>query len=149
MTAGNWIKWDKGLTRKREIVAISARLNLPRRIIACACMEFWEWTDSETTDGHLAGVTPLFVDELVALPGFAVALEEVDWLRSKDRGVTIPIWKRHNGESAKQRARNNRNQRQKRSLTPSVAINTPQLHGGRPLSPVCHRQTVTLAVTKR
>jgi len=54
-------------------------------------LQFWEWADSVTTDGNLTEVTPFYVDELVAWPGFSVALDDVDWLRSKDRGVSIPI----------------------------------------------------------
>ena len=41
--AGDWIAWTKGLTLKREVVAIANRLGLDRRVVACLCMEAWEW----------------------------------------------------------------------------------------------------------
>lgn len=101
----NWIKWVKGVSRRREIIAISADLSLDRRVIACCCFEFWEWADDNTTTGKLSGVCPAFIDDLVSLPGFARAMEKVKWLMISEDGISIPRFKRHNGDSAKNRAK--------------------------------------------
>lgn len=102
--ASDWIKWTKGLSRKREVRAIAHKLNLDRRIVATACMEFWEWADSETCDGHIQGVKMADIDDEVSIPGFADALESVGWLRCTSGGITIPNFDRHNGKSAKRRS---------------------------------------------
>ena len=104
----NWIKWVKGLTKRTEVVRMASgqmsALIADRRRIAVACMEFWEWADDETTDGVLAGCTPAFVDDLVALPGFYAAMVGVEWITETPQGIVIKHFERHNGESAKRRA---------------------------------------------
>lgn len=112
--AGDWLKWCKGLTRKREVVLVAGRLGMHRRQVAGTYMEFAEWADDETTDGRIAGVTAEYIDDLVTTPGFARALEAVGWLRFTEDGILIPNFKRHNGQTAKTRARNQRNQRVRR-----------------------------------
>ena len=37
-----WIKWQKGLTRRSEVLQIAATVKQDRRRVACACMELWE-----------------------------------------------------------------------------------------------------------
>ena len=54
--AGSWIKWDRGLSRKPEVIAIAAALKLDRRLVAACCMEVWEWSDDVTEDGRIEGV---------------------------------------------------------------------------------------------
>lgn len=115
--AGDWIKWQKGLARKREVLSVAHKLGMDRRAVAAACMEVWEWADDETADGHIEGVPAGFIDQVVGLDGFAGALAEVGWLRVTEGGVSFPNFDRHNGEPAKQRARNARNQARKRSVT--------------------------------
>lgn len=126
--AGDWIKWVKGLSRRAEVFAIARRLSTDRRIVACACMELWEWADGQTTDGHLPQVTPDFIDELVGLQGFFGAVEAAGWARSKDGGITLARWDRHNGDDAKRRARNAKNQGTKRGRPPDVIKMSPA-HG--------------------
>jgi hypothetical protein len=113
-----WIKWGKGLSRRREISVLARKLNISRREAACACMEMWEWADQETTDGHIRGATRDDIDLLLGLPGFGSALEsdEVGWLRSTERGITFPRWERHNGKTAKLRALEQRKKKRQRDL---------------------------------
>lgn len=120
--AAEWIKWTKGLTRKREVIAVARKLNLHRRVVACLCMEFWEWADSETHDGHVRGATTEVIDELVGQPGFAACLadSEVGWLRVTDAGITLPNFERHNGESSKARAQDAERKRLSRLCPSSV-----------------------------
>lgn len=116
--AGNWIKWVKGLTKRREVIVLARKLNVSCREAACACMEMWEWADDETEDGHIKGATAADIDLQFGIPGFAVALEspEVGWLRVNSQGLTFPRWDRHNGESAKRRANDAAKKRQQRDL---------------------------------
>ncbi len=116
--AGNWIKWLKGLTKRREVLVLARKLNMSPREAASACMETWEWADDETTDGHIQGATRDDLDRMLALPGFAVAFEspEVNWARFSERGITFTRWERNNGESAKKRSLESRKKRRQREL---------------------------------
>mgnify|MGYP001172807628 CR=1 FL=1 len=80
--ARDWIKWVKGLSKRREVLVIARNLGISRREAACACMEVWEWADDETVDGNIRGATGDDIDLMLGLPGFAVALQapEVGWL---------------------------------------------------------------------
>lgn len=116
--AGDWVKWVKGLSKRREVIVLARKLGVSRREAACACMEMWEWADDETTNGHIQGATGEDIDLQLGLPGFASALQssEVGWLRVNSQGITFPRWDRHNGESAKRRANDAAKKRQQRDL---------------------------------
>ncbi len=116
--AGDWIKWVKGLSRRREVIVLARKLNMSRREAATACMEIWEWADNETHDGHVRGATRDDIDLMLGLTGFAAALEapEVGWLKVNSVGVTFTNWDRNNSESAKRRALESRKKRRQRDL---------------------------------
>lgn len=101
-----WIKWTKGLTRKREILLVAERLRVPPAHAAALCMQVWEWADDNTADGYLRGMTPRMISAAVGIPNIAetLALPEVGWLHPIPDGVVIPNFDRHNGKTAKQRA---------------------------------------------
>jgi hypothetical protein len=117
--AGDWIKWLKGLSRRREIIVLARKLNISKREAACACMEMWEWADEETTDGHVQGATKDDIDLMLGIPGFGVAIEspEVGWVRFTERGISFPRWDRHNSETAKKRALEQRKKKRQRKLS--------------------------------
>jgi len=97
-------------------------LQTDRRRIAVACMEFWEWADSETQDGIIVGITPAFVDDLTDLPGFFDAMVAVGWLvRIDETSWEIPNFLRHNGLSAKKRALDTELKRKTRSTRQNVS----------------------------
>jgi hypothetical protein len=119
--SGEWIKWVKGLSRRREVIVLARKLNMSRREAACACMELWEWADDETHDGHIRGATRDDIDLMLGIAGFSVALEapEVGWLKVNSSGITFMKWDRNNGESAKRRAMESRKKRRQRELDES------------------------------
>lgn len=125
--AGDWIKWQKGLSRKPEIVRMAATLSLSRHHVAGLCMDFWEWCDSEIAESSFTstgsafvtlsptdGDNIAFVDALVGTVKFANALAAVEWIRFRDGRIELPGFALHNGETAKTRARNAKNQKNKR-----------------------------------
>ena len=99
-----WIKWAKGLTRKPEVLAISAAVGRNRREVAALLMEIWEWADDVTTDGNADCVTKAFLDELIGVTGFASAMQSAGWLTETDHGIAFPNFLVHNGEPSKKRA---------------------------------------------
>lgn len=102
--AGDWIKWTKGLAKKREVLAIASALSLDRRIVASACMEVWEWADDNTENGHVPSVTESFIDCHAGINGLAAQLTAYGWLLQDGAGgIIFPKFDRHNGKSAKNR----------------------------------------------
>jgi len=132
--AGDWIKWTCGLTRKPEVVRMAAQLSLMREVVACRLMDFWEWCDSNIPDSAIRddgtafvkmsphdGDNMAFVDALVCTPNFAVSLVSVDWIHFRHGHIEIPNFGRHNGQTAKTRARNAKNQHSRREKQEDVS----------------------------
>lgn len=104
--AGDFIRWEKGLCRKPEIIQMARKLKRSIPEVAARCMMFWEYADEATTDGHLPGVTEEVIDEIAGLPGLAKAMSETvpaPWLSITDLGALILNYDRHNGRCAKKR----------------------------------------------
>lgn len=106
-----WIKWEKGLTRKQEILQIAARLMIPPTQAAGTLMVVMEWLDDNVSDysedGHalvtLKSLSVGFIDTIVGVTGFGEALAEVGWLRVENGVMVFVNAGRHNGNSAKNR----------------------------------------------
>ena len=105
--AGDWIKWEKGLVNKPEVVQIARRLGIGAPAAAAHLMCVWEWADGVTETGHVEGVTLEDVDAVARMPGIGAAMCETRphaWLIADGGGIVFPNYERHNGESAKARA---------------------------------------------
>ena len=100
--AGHWIKWEKGLCRKPEIMQMAAQLNQSEQHTAACCMLVWEWADDITTEG-LIKVTKDAVDKIAGQPGFAQAMVDAEWLVESATCIQFPNYERHNGNTAKKR----------------------------------------------
>jgi len=118
--AGDWIKWSKGLTQKREVVALANKLRISRREMAAVLMEVWSWADGETVDGHAPSVTKAFLDELTGVTGLGAAMAHADvgWLLEDDTGIIFPNFDRHNGSTAKHRLLAAERKRRERQNSP-------------------------------
>jgi len=117
--AADWIKWQKGLLRKPEVIQIAARLGLSRREAGALLMEVWEWADENVyIDDSASGFDPdncpgsvrlgdspasLF-DATFAVAGLADAMTAVGWMHVRSGSLVFPNFGRHNGKSAKARA---------------------------------------------
>lgn len=112
--AGFWIKWECGLTKKREIAIIARKLQCDRRQAAAMCMEFWEWASEQSTDGVLAGMALHDVSEVLGIKGFAEAMADAGWLTEGESGLQVPNWDRHNSKPAKLRLQSSERKRRER-----------------------------------
>ena len=125
--AGDWVKWVKGLENKPEVVRMSGQLGRSRLEVATMCMVLWGWADDNIPEESIAesgsafvtlspsdGDNMAFIDAVVGTPRFADSMSRVGWLRFRDERVEFPNFGRHNGETAKTRARNAKNQKKKR-----------------------------------
>ena len=102
--AFHWVKVCVGIHEKRETVMIAKAMGRDRLWVVGALVRLWSWADGETADGSLDGVGLEDIDAVVGVDGFGAAVEKAGWIRVGKRGVTIPNFDRHNGESAKRRA---------------------------------------------
>jgi hypothetical protein len=112
--AGDWIKWTKGLAKRREVLGIASRLAIHPVHAAGLCMTFWEWLDDNVASSHIDGngnacvtlgaLQPDFIDSLVCASGFAAALTAEGWLCLRSGSLTVPNYCRHNGQTSKERA---------------------------------------------
>ena len=98
-----WIKVRINLRDQREVFVVARRLGLARDHVVGLCVRLWAWADSQTTDGVIDGVRQEDLDAIVEHDGVAAALVEAGWLVADSRGVILPNFERHNGESAKKR----------------------------------------------
>jgi len=102
--AGDWIKVEIATPDKPEIVKLASLLGIDQDSAFGKCVRFWMWADQQTRNGNDLSVTTIFIDRLVALPGFAENLKKVGWLAGEDLTLRIPNFDRHNGKSGKTRA---------------------------------------------
>lgn len=100
----SWIKVRTDLAADPAVVSIAAALGVDRFAVVGRLHWIWSWAGSNSRDGRIAGVTAAWIDELVALEGFAAAMISAGWLIESDRGIRFPKFNRHNGQSAKTRA---------------------------------------------
>jgi hypothetical protein len=113
----SWIKMRTDLWDDPRVSAICDKLDATEATIIGALFRFWSIADQHSVDGLLAAMTPSSLDRKVGLSGFAKALEQVGWLAVDSDGLRVPRFHEHNGESAKTRARNAKNQSHRRSVT--------------------------------
>lgn len=121
---GNWIKWDKGLARKKPVLTLASRFGRERREIAGRLMEVWERIDDMTEDGIVAGGTLDMVDEFAAIPGFARAMIDVGWLSEVSGGIEFVDYAKHNGSTERSRcqARDRQTKHSKREKTHAESV---------------------------
>jgi hypothetical protein len=98
-----WIKVRTNVRDQREVFVVARRLGLARDHVVGLCVRVWAWADGQTTDGTIDSIRLEDIDAIVEHEGFAAALAEAGWLLVDKRGVIIPNFDRHNGESAKKR----------------------------------------------
>ena len=124
-----WIKVRTNVRDQREVFVTARRLGLARDHAVGLCVRFWAWADSQTTDGIIDGIRPADIDAVVEHEGFAAALVDAGWLLVDERGVIIPNFDRHNGESAKKRVLAAERKRRQRDDGPQGGGHAPVTPG--------------------
>lgn len=102
--AGDWIKMRCGIADEPEVIGVASLTGLDEDTVVGKLHRLWCWADQKCSDGNAAGVTERWVDRYVNCEGFASALMEVGWLEIHSKGIRIPKFDRHMGQSAKRRA---------------------------------------------
>jgi len=101
--AGDWIKMRSNLDGDPRVIRIAAELDIPELHAVGLLWKLWSWADQHTVDGNARSVTSSFLDRITCVSGFARAVENVGWL-DLSKGVFLPHFEEHNGQTAKNRA---------------------------------------------
>ena len=112
-----WIKMRTNLATNPKIVAMSVDMGVHVSSVIGACFVLWAIGDEHSTNGRLDGYTFDTIDAMVGIKGFSksAASDRVKWLEQDERGVVIPRFGTHNGNSAKRRAAKAKSENKRRT----------------------------------
>ncbi len=126
--AGDWIKFEHATPDKPEVFRMAEILQIEPDAVVGKLVRLWTWCDQQTLDGNSLGVSEAIIDRLTHQPGFSAALREVSWLQARSGSLAIPNFSRHNGQTAKVRALDNRKKAKNREK-PVLSQDFPDLIG--------------------
>jgi hypothetical protein len=114
--AGDWIKIESVLPDKPEVITMAAMLDIDQDAVVGKLLRVWIWADQQIENCNAVSVTKTFLDRVTGVTGFAEALHAVGWLEGCDLDYRLPNFDRHNGQTAKTRAKSNRRVSQHRKV---------------------------------
>ena len=103
--AGDWIKIEHVTPDKPEVHRIAESLNIDPDAVVGKLLRLWIWADQQVDSCNAASVTLSLLDRITFVSGFAKAMQSVGWLVITDGVVAFPNFERHNGNTAKSRAK--------------------------------------------
>lgn len=124
--AGDWIPMRVNLPDDPAVIAIAAATGLDVYAVVGRLLKLWGWANEHLVDGRSKDITATWIDHYVALPGFAAAMLNAGWLRSRSgAGVEFPSFDRWNSSSAKKRVLTAERVRKHRNA-PNVTESLPE-----------------------
>lgn len=102
--ADEWIKIRVDLTDDPNVFLLSDLLDLDCPTTVGHLVAFWSWMNRHTSDGTGIKLTKSAIDRKINVSGFAESLIKIGWLSGEEMNFSIPMYERHNGNSAKARA---------------------------------------------
>jgi hypothetical protein len=109
--SGEWIPMRLDLDEDPAVIGVAAKLGLAECYVVGLLWKLWSIASRQTSSGFLPNYTLSTIDRLVAQPGFADALEAVEWLQTRGNGIQIPHFEHWLSRSAKVRKTNTLRQR--------------------------------------
>lgn len=120
--AGDWIKMRSDLFTHPKVVRMASALKADTLRTVGGLMSVWCLFDAHSEDGHLDGYSPEVLDDHLRWAGFADAMMAVGWLEhDPGKGLDLPRFDTHNGQSAKRRAQDADRKRELRKTSASEA----------------------------
>ena len=119
-----WIKIDHSTGSKPEVFMLAQKLEINRAETLGHLVAVWIWFDQVSEDGTIKGNKEM-IDSLT-MPGFANALEELNWLTWTNGVLAVPNFTNHNGQTAKQRCQAQARQAKYRNNASSVTPPSPE-----------------------
>lgn len=94
---------------------MAARLKKDPDLVVGKLVRLWCWADQNAISGEKMSVTRSWIDRYVGQKKFADAMEFVGWLEGDDLALSFTNFSRHNGDSAKKRASEQRRKNDQRA----------------------------------
>jgi len=113
--AGDWIKMRTELQTHPKVRRIASALHADKFRTIGGLHAVWSLFDAHSVDGSLECYTPEDIDSEIGFPGFARAMESVEWLDVRPDRLCLPEFDEHNGQSAKRRAEDQKRKRRVRN----------------------------------
>jgi hypothetical protein len=99
--AGDWIPMRVDLLDDPAVIAIAAAVGLDEYAVAGRLLKLWSWANRHLKDGH-ACVPDKWVDDYLDTAGFAAAMLDAGWLRTRSGGgLEFTSFDRWNSNGAK------------------------------------------------
>ncbi len=111
----HWIKIEVVTPDKPEIRAAARICGKTMPEAFCAFFRLWAYFDAHTATGFLPGLVLEDLDDIAKLRGFGQAMANVGWISADSSGISISNWDRHNGQSAKKRAMDQKRKQRERA----------------------------------
>lgn len=111
----HWIKIEVLTPDKPELRAAARICGSTVAVAFLAFFKLWAYFDQHTATGFIPGLIAADLDDISGLPGFGGAMVKVGWIAEDSHGISITNWERHNGNSAKSRAQNQKRMQRKRA----------------------------------
>jgi hypothetical protein len=112
--AGDWIPIRLNLHEDPAVFLMAERLSIHPFEVVGRLLRVWGWANSNLTDGHARSVTPVRLDCVAGVTGFAEAMADAGWLVIEAAGLTFPKFEVWNSQSAKRRILATKRKRQER-----------------------------------
>jgi hypothetical protein len=135
--AGDWIKIERDLPHKPEVMQMAEILDMDELQVVGHLVLFWSWCDANMSlDCPDVNGTKRGLDRASCRDGMVDALVTVGWLSESvvdGRTVySIPHFERHLSKSAKTRANEQRKKQRQRSCPAANGTTVPRVNGTQP-----------------
>ena len=138
--SGDWLKLENITPNKFEIIEMAHTLGKNRQEMVGIFVDYLVWVNEQCERAFIPISAQNHIDEKVSCPGFCAALQKVGWMNITDTDLEIVEFGRHNGNTARSRAQNNRrvaNLRMREKIVKQAAddlldVTQPELHNHLP-----------------
>lgn len=102
----NWIKVRSNLRTSPKVVIVASRLSVTPITALGAICTAWMLADEHADEhGLLRGIDINALDGMIGIDGLGEAMAKVGWIEAAEDGVQFINYEKHNGSTAKSRAR--------------------------------------------
>ena len=138
--SGDWLKLENITPNKFEIIEMAHTLGKNRQEMVGIFVDYLVWVNEQCERAFIPISAQNHIDEKVSCPGFCAALQKVGWMNITDTDLEIVEFDRHNGNTARSRAQNNRrvaNLRMREKIVKQATdglldVTQPELHNRLP-----------------
>ena len=112
----NWIKVRSNLRTSPRVVIVASHLSATPITALGAICTAWMLADEHADEhGLLTGIDLNALDGMIGIDGLGEAMAKVGWLEATEAGVQFIDYEKHNGSTAKSRAREQQRKQVSRS----------------------------------